>query len=75
VKLLLVIVGLVVALLGGLWLVQGLGMVQIRPILCVANCEVLQGPSTTWTLVGLAALLIGAALIYIALRRRRARSR
>ena len=32
-------------LLGGLWLVQGLGLVQIRPILCFADCEPVQGSS------------------------------
>ena len=31
------IVGLIGVLLGGLWLLQGLGLVQVRPILCFAS--------------------------------------
>ena len=44
--------GIIAALLGGLWLLQGLGIVQLRPILCFADCAPLQGPSTTWAVIG-----------------------
>ena len=65
-------IGLVAALLGGLWLVQGLGIVTIQPILCVADCETLEGPSTGWAVAGAGLLLAGLGAIFWALRRRRA---
>lgn len=65
------IVGVPGALLGGLWLLQGLGLVQIEPIACVANCEALEGPSAIWAAIGGALLLASAAAIFYGLRRRR----
>jgi hypothetical protein len=57
------IVGLVFSfiavLLGGLWLLQGLGIVQIRPILCFADCAPVQGPSTRWAVIGAVTGTIG----------------
>lgn len=47
-------------LLGGLWLVQGLGLVEIRPILCVAECEPIAGPSPTWAILGFLMVTAGA---------------
>lgn len=69
-KWIIVIVGVILALLGGLWLVQGLGLVTIAPILCVADCEPVEGPSTRWAIAGAAALLVGLAAIWLPLRRR-----
>ena len=69
-KWIIVIVGVILALLGGLWLVQGLGLVTIAPILCVADCEPLEGPSTGWAIAGAAALVVGLAAIWLPLRRR-----
>jgi hypothetical protein len=63
--------GVIAVLLGGLWLVQGLGLVTIPPILCVADCETLTGPSTVWTIAGLVLLLVGAAAIVLAGRQGR----
>lgn len=56
--------GLVLVLLGGLWFLQGTGLVTIAPILCVGDCEPLTGPSLPWALAGLVALLAGAALLW-----------
>lgn len=53
------VVGVAGILLGGLWLLQGLGLVQVRPILCVADCETVQGPSLGWVLAGAAVALCG----------------
>jgi hypothetical protein len=63
-------IGLVVALLGGLWLLQGLGIVHLRPILCFAQCEAVQAPSTTWAVIGAVALIVGGAVMYGSLKRR-----
>ncbi|MGA9399528.1 hypothetical protein [Haladaptatus sp.] len=55
--------GGIVALLGLLWIVQGLGIVQIDPILCVADCEPITGGSVQWTIVGVLALFVGVAIV------------
>jgi hypothetical protein len=53
------ICGVIAVLLGGLWLLQGLGIVHLRPILCFADCVPVQGPSTTWAVVGAVTLAAG----------------
>lgn len=63
--------GAVAALLGGLWLLQGSGLVVIEPIFCVADCETLEGPSLPWAAAGAATLAAGAAVIWFSLFRRR----
>ena len=59
-RILIGIAGLLAMGLGVLWLLQGLGLVHLRPILCFANCEVLQGPSTIWVIVGFVTAGAGA---------------
>ena len=63
-------VGGLAAALGGLWLLQGIGVVHLNPVLCVAGCQPVRGPSLGWALAGLAMLLIGAAAVFRALGRR-----
>lgn len=65
----LAIFGAIVTLLGLLWLVQGLGIVQIGPILCVADCEPVTGPSTQWAVIGAITLVVGIAIGGVGLRR------
>ena len=55
----LLILSVIGVLLGGLWLFQGLGILHMEPILCFADCEPLQGPSTTWAVIGLLVLAGG----------------
>lgn len=64
-------------LLGGLWLLQGLGVVRIEPIACVGACQAITGPNTTWQLLGAAAVVSGVAMIVATAsgRRRRVRRR
>jgi len=69
-KWLLAAIGAIAVLLGGLWLVQGLGLVTIPPIFCVADCETLEGPAPEWALAGGALLLAGLGVIWLGLRRR-----
>lgn len=71
-KILLVILGAVGVLLGGLWFVQGLGIVTIPPILCVAECEPLEGPSVPWAIIGFVVLAGGLFALWRALGRPRA---
>lgn len=46
-------------LLGALWLLQGLGILHIRPILCFANCVPVEGPSLAWFITGVLAIALG----------------
>jgi hypothetical protein len=68
-KILLVILGAVGVLLGGLWFVQGLGIVTIPPILCVAECEPLEGQSIPWAIIGFIVLVAGLFGLWRGLRR------
>ena len=69
-KWLFTVIGVIAILLGGLWLVQGLGLVTIAPILCVTDCEPLQGPAPQWAVAGGVLLLAGVGVVWWALRRR-----
>lgn len=63
------IVGVIGVLLGGLWLLQGLGVVHVRPILCFADCAPVQGASTSWAVIGFFLVTAGLLVIFISLRR------
>ena len=67
----LIATGVILLLLGALWLVQGLGLVRIEPVACLANCQTLEGPSATWAITGLGTLVLGAALLAMGIRRQR----
>ena len=64
------LVGLLAALLGGLWLLQGLGIVHLQPVLCFADCDPVQGPSNAWALIGAAVLALGVAALFWSVQRR-----
>jgi hypothetical protein len=70
-KKLVLIVGVLAILLGGLWLLQGLGLVQLQPILCFADCAPLQEPSATWAIIGSLVAAAGALTVYFSLKRMR----
>lgn len=50
--------------LGGLWLMQGLGAIQLAPILCFADCAEVQGKSLRWAIVGGTILIFSAFAIF-----------
>ncbi len=68
------VAGVMSLLLGGLWLLQGLGVVHVRPILCFAECAPVQGPSTSWAVIGFVLVTAGVLAIFFSLRRRMRRS-
>jgi hypothetical protein len=70
-----VLFGVVLTLLGLLWLLQGADLLHIRPILCVANCEPLEGGSIVWMGVGALVLVVGVLMTRVGVRRRRAANR
>lgn len=57
-----VIIGILLALLGALWFLQGTGLVVIEPIFCVTDCEPVTGANSQWTIMGATAFLIGSLL-------------
>ena len=59
-KILIGLAGVLALGLGGLWLLQGLGLVHVRPILCFADCADVQGPSTLWAIIGFVTAAAGA---------------
>lgn len=63
------IVGVISILLGGLWLLQGLGLVQVRPVLCFVDCAAVQGPSSKWAIVGFIVVAFGCLTLYRWLKR------
>jgi hypothetical protein len=48
---------------------QGLGLIVIDPILCVGDCEPLEGPSASWAVLGFIVLTLGALAIAYGLKR------
>ncbi len=63
------VLGGIAVLLGGLWLLQGLGLVTIEPILCVAECEPLDGPAPFWAAIGFVLFAAGAFGVFRAITR------
>ncbi|MFC6964174.1 hypothetical protein ACFQJ8_21400 [Halocatena marina] len=61
----LTIFGAVVSLLGVLWLSQGLGIIQIDPILCIKDCEPVTGTSVEWTIIGIIASIVGILITWV----------
>lgn len=59
------IAGVILALLGALWFLQGVGILKVCPILCFADCECITGGSPLWEAIGAAAFIMGIAVIWL----------
>jgi multisubunit Na+/H+ antiporter MnhB subunit len=66
------LIGAFIGSLGLLWFLQGTGILRMRPILCIANCEEIVGPSPVWAVSGLIALVIGVIVVFASMRHVRA---
>lgn len=64
------VVGVLAVLLGGLWLLQGLGIVHMKPVACVADCKTLDGPSMQWAIMGAVVVALGLLGAFYGFRRR-----
>jgi hypothetical protein len=64
-----ILVGGFIAFLGLLWFLQGTGIIHLRPVLCVTNCEELVGTSLTWAIAGAVAFIIGSIIAAISAKR------
>ena len=56
------IIGVIVALLGLLWFLQGADIIHPKPLLCFANCEPITGKSSLWQIVGVIAFIVGTLI-------------
>jgi hypothetical protein len=63
------LVGIIVALLGLLWFLQGAGIIRMCPVLCVMDCECITGGSLFWEATGAIAFIIGIVIIGLSVRR------
>lgn len=66
------LIGAFIGFLGLLWFLQGTGTLRMRPILCIANCEEVVGPSPVWAASGLIALIVGVIVVFVSIRHVRA---
>lgn len=64
-----ILVGAFIAFLGLLWFLQGTGILHIRPIMCVADCEEIVGTSPSWAIAGEVALILGVLITFVSARR------
>ncbi len=56
--------GVTASLLGGLWLLQGLDVVHVRPMLCFSDCAPVSVASPKWTMIGAGLLAVGLASVF-----------
>ena len=64
-----VLVGAFIASLGLLWFLQGMAIIEMRPILCVADCEPIVGGSPSWAAAGAVAFIVGVGIALFSARR------
>ncbi|HTS88724.1 MAG TPA: hypothetical protein VMG41_09555 [Gemmatimonadales bacterium] len=60
--------GVVLVALGLLWLMQGLDVVRVCPLLCFVDCKCVSGSSPLWAGIGAVAVAVGAVSVYLAVR-------
>lgn len=65
------LLGAFIGFFGLLWFLQGTGILRMRPILCIENCEEVVGPSLTWAAAGAVVFIIGAIVVAFSMRRGR----
>lgn len=68
------VLGTVVGALGMVWFLQGSDLVHLEPVLCVAECQPVVGHQPTWQAAGAGAILAGAAVTTLAVRKWRVRA-
>jgi hypothetical protein len=63
------IIGLILVILGLLWFLQGIAILDVCPVLCFADCECITGGSMLWGIAGAITLIIGIAIVYLSVKR------
>jgi hypothetical protein len=64
-------IAIILTLLGLLWFIQGIGLLNITPILCFANCQPITGGSPVWAAIGALMLVVGVIIIGNFLQKKR----
>ena len=57
-----VFVGGFIAFLGLLWFLQGIGLMQMCPVVCITNCECITGGSPLWAVAGAIVFIVGIVI-------------
>ena len=63
------LVGVIVALLGLLWFLQGAGILRLCPVLCITDCGCVTSGSQFWEATGAIAFIIGITIVGVGVRR------
>lgn len=57
------LIGIILALLGLLWFLQGSDIIHLKPLLCFANCEPIIGKSLPWQIIGVIVFIAGVLIV------------
>jgi hypothetical protein len=55
-------------LLGTFWSLQGMGVLNVCPILCFVDCACVEGGSLFWSIAGAVVFIIGILTIAVTMR-------
>jgi hypothetical protein len=55
-------------LLGTFWFLQGVGILNVCPILCFADCACIEGGSQFWSILGAGVFIIGILTMAVTTR-------
>ncbi len=64
-----VLIGAFFALLGLLWFLQGVGLLQVCPVACVGSCECITGGSIFWAAAGAIVFIAGVGIVMVSRKR------
>jgi hypothetical protein len=63
-----VLFAIIVIFLGAFWFLQGVGILNVCPILCFADCACIEGGSQLWSIVGAVVFIIGILTMAVTLK-------
>ena len=63
------LVGVIMALLGLLWFLQGAAILRLCPVLCIIDCECITSGSQFWEAVGGVVFIAGIMIVGVSVRR------
>jgi uncharacterized membrane protein YiaA len=63
-----VIFATIAILLGTFWFLQGVGILNVCPILCFTDCACIEGGSQLWSVVGAVVFIIGILTMAVTLK-------
>ena len=63
-----IIFAFVILFFGVFWFLQGVGVLNVCPILCFSNCDCIEGGSQFWSILGGVVIVIGILIAIITMR-------